>query len=122
MTRYACCNNCKHIVYTGVAIVKWTASSPQSTSSSTTTTPPESRGYFRDNQPPTIQLVRSFVETATVHIAAMNDIDIQSYVDTTEPMDKAGAYGIQGIGGQIVTKINGDFFTVCVVILVILPF
>ena len=114
--------NKSHVVYTGVAIVKWTASSPQSTSSSTTTTPPESREYFRDNQPPTIQLVRSFVETATVHISAMNDIDIQSYVDTTEPMDKAGAYGIQGIGGQIVTKINGDFFTVCVVILVILPF
>lgn len=103
--------NRTHMVYTGVAIVRYT---PLVSSTESVTTLPDvvADGYFRDHPHNTIQLVQSFVETAKVHISAMNDIDIKSYVATTEPMDKAGAYGIQGIGGQIVTKIDGDFFTV----------
>lgn len=42
----------------------------------------------------------------------LTDEDINWYIDTKEPMDKAGAYGIQGKGSYFVENINGDFFTV----------
>jgi septum formation protein len=38
--------------------------------------------------------------------------DIESYVATREPMDKAGAYGIQGYGATIVERVDGDYFAV----------
>ena len=121
--------NRSHIVYTGVALVRFTPSSSSSSlerqdeaisDNEDVAVPDVQVGYFQDNQLRTIQLVQSFVETATVHISAMNDVDIAAYVATQEPMDKAGAYGIQGIGGQLVTKIDGDFFTVRVMIFVVL--
>lgn len=55
---------------------------------------------------------QSFVDTARVQFAALGAEDIRAYVETGEPMDKAGAYGIQGMGGQFVESIQGDFFTV----------
>jgi len=56
--------------------------------------------------------VASFVDQATVLFTALSEADVQAYVDSGEPMDKAGSYGIQGIGGQIVSNVQGDFFTV----------
>ncbi|MEJ6950449.1 Maf family protein [Natronospora cellulosivora (SeqCode)] len=47
-----------------------------------------------------------------VFMRSISDEEIMSYVDTGEPMDKAGAYGIQGIGGIFVDKILGSYFTV----------
>jgi septum formation protein len=38
--------------------------------------------------------------------------DIEAYVATGEPMDKAGAYGIQGYGATIVQRVDGDYFAV----------
>lgn len=38
--------------------------------------------------------------------------DIEAYVATREPMDKAGAYGIQGYGATIVERVDGDYFAV----------
>ncbi len=42
----------------------------------------------------------------------LTDEDIELYVCTTEPMDKAGAYGIQGRGGMFVKKIDGEYSNV----------
>lgn len=39
----------------------------------------------------------------------MSEEEIQRYVDTKEPMDKAGAYGIQGKAGIFVREIHGDY-------------
>jgi septum formation protein len=59
-----------------------------------------------------VQLCSSFTDTANVWFADLSEEDIQSYVKTGEPLDKAGSYGIQGIGGQFVLRMEGDFFTV----------
>eukprot|EP00814_Leptocylindrus_danicus_P011310 CAMPEP_0116028348 /NCGR_PEP_ID=MMETSP0321-20121206/15339_1 /TAXON_ID=163516 /ORGANISM="Leptocylindrus danicus var. danicus, Strain B650" /LENGTH=227 /DNA_ID=CAMNT_0003502213 /DNA_START=141 /DNA_END=824 /DNA_ORIENTATION=+ len=56
--------------------------------------------------------VSSFTETAQVEFAQLSEADIAAYVASGEPMDKAGSYGIQGIGGQFVKGISGDFFAV----------
>jgi septum formation protein len=60
----------------------------------------------------TVKLMSSFTDTAKVKFADLSDADIHAYVETGEPMDKAGSYGIQGIGGQLVERVEGDFFTV----------
>lgn len=59
-----------------------------------------------------VLLLTSFVDTAKVSFSSLQMDDIEAYIRTGEPMDKAGAYGIQGIGGQFVESIEGDFFTV----------
>ena len=55
---------------------------------------------------------RSLVSTAEVHFAPMTDREIEWYVSTGEPMDKAGAYGIQGYACRYITGIRGDYYTV----------
>ena len=47
-----------------------------------------------------------------VTFRALTDEDIAGYVASGEPMDKAGAYGIQGLGGCFVRKINGSYHAV----------
>lgn len=42
----------------------------------------------------------------------MTDAEIEAYMDTGEPFDKAGAYGIQGRFGKYIEKINGDYLNV----------
>lgn len=54
----------------------------------------------------------SFVDKAAVTVSEMTNCEIKAYVETGEPMDKAGAYGIQGAFCKYIPKINGDFYTV----------
>jgi septum formation protein len=75
-----------HVVHTGVAVY----------------------GLVDDSK----KLMFSFTDTAKVKLATLTRDDIKSYIETSEPMDKAGSYGIQGIGGQLVECMEGDFFTV----------
>ncbi len=56
--------------------------------------------------------VASDVVRVQVRFRALDDETIARYVDTGEPMDKAGAYGIQGYGATIVEHIEGDYFAV----------
>ena len=55
---------------------------------------------------------RSAVEEVTVTFHSLSDDDIAAYIATREPMDKAGAYGIQGFGATIVERVDGDYFAV----------
>jgi septum formation protein len=54
----------------------------------------------------------SAVEEVGVTFHALSADDIRRYVATGEPMDKAGAYGIQGYGATIVRRVDGDYFAV----------
>ncbi len=54
----------------------------------------------------------SEVEASRVFFERLGPADLETYLDTGEPMDKAGAYGIQGWGGVFVSRIEGDFFNV----------
>lgn len=55
--------------------------------------------------------VCGFSETE-VTFKDLTDAEIISYIKTNEPMDKAGAYGIQGLGALLVCKISGDYLNV----------
>lgn len=52
------------------------------------------------------------VATSHVTFRELTDEDIAWYISTGEPMDKAGAYGIQGLGGKFVLGYDGDFDTI----------
>ena len=73
----------EHQVYTGVSLVRWNGSFSRTRLGMT-------RVFFRE----------------------MTDGEIDAYVATGEPMDKAGAYGYQGRAGMYIEKIEGDFFNV----------
>ncbi len=54
----------------------------------------------------------STLEKVSVTFRDLRTDEIASYIDAGEPMDKAGAYGIQGYGATIVSRIDGDYFAV----------
>jgi nucleoside triphosphate pyrophosphatase len=54
----------------------------------------------------------SGVESVEVTFRPLDDAQIEAYIATGEPMDKAGAYGIQGYGAVIVERVHGDYFAV----------
>jgi septum formation protein len=51
-------------------------------------------------------------ESTFVTFFPLDEAEIDAYVATGEPMDKAGAYGIQGYGATLVERVEGDFYTV----------
>nr|WP_263325559.1 Maf family protein [Neobacillus sp. Marseille-Q6967] len=56
--------------------------------------------------------ITRFYEKTEVWFWELTNQEIESYVQTGEPLDKAGAYGIQGYGSMLVKKINGDYYAV----------
>jgi septum formation protein len=56
--------------------------------------------------------LESGVEEVEVTFHPLSDREITCYIATREPMDKAGAYGIQGFGATIVARVDGDYFAV----------
>lgn len=54
----------------------------------------------------------TFAEETQVEFLPLTDEEIHAYINTNEPYDKAGAYGIQGMASKFVKRINGDYFNV----------
>ena len=80
----------RHQVMTGVCLIR-AATSPGNTS------PRE---------------VMTATETTIVTVSELSESDIRSYIATGEPMDKAGAYAIQGIASRWIPRIEGDYSNV----------
>ena len=58
------------------------------------------------------KIERVIEEVTSVHFAKLSDAEIDAYIATGEPFDKAGAYGIQSLGGRYVTLVEGCYFNV----------
>ncbi|MDO4500390.1 MAG: Maf family protein [Erysipelotrichaceae bacterium] len=56
--------------------------------------------------------VDTFSVVSDVYFNEMSDEEIREYIKTGEPMDKAGAYAIQGIGSKFIKKIDGDYYAI----------
>ena len=60
----------------------------------------------------TDETIHQATDVTNVVFRRMDQAFLEAYVATGEPMDKAGAYGIQGYGAALVERIEGDFFSV----------
>jgi septum formation protein len=58
------------------------------------------------------EIVDTRVEVTSVEFASLTDSDVDWYVSTGEPMDKAGAYAVQGLASRFVTRIEGSYSNV----------
>ena len=92
----------EHRVITGVCLIKPVPSTPYPVPSRTSSTPDENRN----------ENLRVGAETTLVTMSEISDKEILDYVATGEPMDKAGAYAIQGIGSRWIPRIEGDYSNV----------
>lgn len=59
-----------------------------------------------------IENEENFVDATDVSMHKLTDDEIESYISTDEPYDKAGGYGIQGKGALLIDSICGDYYTV----------
>lgn len=57
-------------------------------------------------------LSKTFYTKTMVTFYPMSEKEIELYVQTKEPMDKAGAYAVQGYGSRFIEKVDGDYFTI----------
>jgi septum formation protein len=55
---------------------------------------------------------RAWVENTAVTFATLHAEEIDAYVESREPLDKAGGYAVQGIAGRYIPKIDGCYFNV----------
>ena len=109
----------KHTVYTGVNITKLakrnTMLNPRQKFAAQTFAIPLERGLATPrfaNDLIGVAMDSRFVESADVFFRELTDDEINAYIDTGEPFDKAGAYGVQEKGALLVEKVHGDFYTV----------
>ncbi|MDR2525800.1 MAG: Maf family protein [Oscillospiraceae bacterium] len=58
------------------------------------------------------EIIRAFTQVTCVRFYPLTELEIESYIHSGEPMDKAGAYGIQGRGALLVEEVHGDYFNV----------
>ena len=58
------------------------------------------------------EIVDTRLDTTTVEFAELSDADIEWYVSSGEPMDKAGAYAVQGLASRFVTRVEGSYSNV----------
>ena len=56
--------------------------------------------------------IDTFCEATKVEFYPVSDEEIKNYIATGDPLDKAGSYGVQGLGAFLVKRIEGDYFTV----------
>ncbi|XP_015784481.1 uncharacterized protein LOC107362014 [Tetranychus urticae] len=98
-----------HTVFTGVALVTNSTSPPTTTlgSSSNASSNKDDNGGNGDDF-----VVTTFHEATDVYICQLTPNIINSYIETGEPMDKAGSYAIQGIGATLIESIKGDYSNV----------
>jgi septum formation protein len=91
----------EHMVYTGLCLLHtaqpWSAAPPDAP--------------FRA-EPYGAGTIRYALTASVVTIAPLSAGEIAAYVDTGEPLDKAGAYGIQGLGGRLVQRVSGSYTAV----------
>lgn len=95
-----------HQVITGVCVVKPSTCPPQRVQS---TGRPEARYEVLSTED---RELRIGSETTSVTMTEISDEEIREYVSTGEPMDKAGAYAIQGRASRWIPRIEGDYSNV----------
>ncbi len=64
------------------------------------------------SEPAASSLLDTRSESTRVTMGPLTEAEIQAYIETAEPMDKAGAYAIQGIASRWISRIEGDYFNV----------
>lgn len=101
----------RHSVFTAVCLLKPSACFSNSTASEVV------ERLHEQTTNTTIQLAQQddlhvFLEETEVEFESLSQAQIESYVDTLEPMDKAGGYGIQGRGCLLVKQIQGCYYNV----------
>ena len=107
-----------HQVITGVCLVGPVASGQLPVASGTTVVSGQRRVASKDssNSPHEVATekreLRTASETTLVTMCELSDEEIRAYIATGEPMDKAGAYAIQGFASRWIPRIEGDYSNV----------
>jgi septum formation protein len=105
----------RHEVYTGIALIGRAAEEPwRRAEVHDTAMRLGDIGRYRAVLKPSSEEPEIMVGHTISRVAfrPMSDEEIRAYIKTGEPLDKAGAYGVQGIGSVFVEKIEGDFYSV----------